>query len=279
MAQENKKNNKNIFARIGKRIAIILASMGITIGSVQVAGALNPAENEKIENTIDTSENDSKNDIISKDTSFKNELRVDLDEEELNRAKEAIEDEGILNTAKQICIDEFNRNHNTDLTIDDIQIQTVTINNGASSVYKDKAANGDEIIRIVDNGHGAGVSKNDYNTINENGMQALPVDKYILEKVNAEDGTYIETAVLYDNEYVRSYWMEDKVTSYKTNDLSNVAKIVAEGTRLCNDSIESKESIEEFAKAVVEYNKNNKTKEQKEETRKRPDEIIVGIEY
>ena len=42
---------------------------------------------------------------------------------------------------------------------------------------------------------------------------------------------------------------------------------------------ESKESIEEFAKAVVEYNKNNKTKEQKEETRKRPDEIIVGIEY
>ena len=279
MAQENKKNNKNIFARIGKRIAIILASMGITIGSVQVAGALNPAENEKIENTIDTSENDSKNDIISKDTSFKNELRVDLDEEELNRAKEAIEDEGILNTAKQICIDEFNRNHNTDLTIDDIQIQTVTINNGASSVYKDKAANGDEIIRIVDNGHGAGVSKNDYNTINENAMQALPVDKYILEKVNAEDGTYIETAVLYDNEYVRSYWMEDKVTSYKTNDLSNVAKIVAEGTRLCNDSIESKESIEEFAKAVVEYNKNNKTKEQKEETRKRPDEIIVGIEY
>lgn len=276
--EEKKKVQSHVFKKLRTRAAI-LASVGLLgIGSGVVGFRLGQKSNEikgitsgqNIE--IDVSEVEK--DVNIKTTDEKDARQVFLDNININNyeqktdyemlATNEIENlktfEDVLNYTKQIYVDEFNKNNEEQISVEDIRLSQ---NRSDIVFYKDVAENGDEILRYCSEYEakemGIGI---------DGDTPMLTV--YIANKdINATE----RVAQKQNGEIVNLYGKNEEVSEDKETTLEEVGDVLFAGIDRASSmeqegtSIQNKENYKnKFINKVAKYKEQNNNKSQEKST-------------
>ncbi len=225
----------------GKVALVGMFGIGVLSG-MKGANLLNEANNRGIEKnqqeiTVDLNETHEDNLIIKglensnvyvrQEKDFKDGLKYDYDVQvnsnEINYSEDLFESaqtevdnlnnsQEVLDYIKQIYVNEYNEQNNTNITIDNVKLYKTRDND----LYIDEAENGDKIVRITDHYEG------DKRTLNP---EIGEVTAVIIDGEN----TITERMTYYDGKYVPLYSENENVKENKENTLTKLGGVTFNG--------------------------------------------------
>lgn len=212
--EETKSIIKETATKLGVRAAIAATAVGLSVGAFVHKNDTKQLPAPQVIEIANEEEN-----AISKEEEFRNSLKL-TQEQEMDGLETS---EEVLNYIKEIYVEEYNKNNNETVTVEDISLYGQSQD---TLLYKDFAQDGNEIIRRT--------TKSQEGEIDS---IKLINNKVIVAEIQTQEGLKKEQATKYIGEYVPVYYQSVEVEDASKNSLCEVGDIVSKGI---NKAIELK---------------------------------------
>lgn len=180
---------------------------------------------------------------------YDKDLRVNAKEK-----VESLDKDKTLYYIKQIYSEDYNKNNEEEIEVENVRFEKNSTENKGIALYKDKAQNGDEIIRAI-------ISSNN-DKARQEGL--IAINGVCLSAIIKDGDEYkVERAMNYNGRYIQVYDQNEEVNKYESNTLSELGEVVRTGidrwSTMENENVDYANEVtykERFINAIYEYDKN-----------------------
>ncbi len=237
---------KRAAKKVMRKLALYALVGSLAIGGYAGTKLLDSGDNTRQEESIIKDEGSKFREELSNLNNYDKDLKRNAKEK-----VESLDKDQTLYYIKQIYAEDYNKNNEEQIEVENVRFEKNSTDNKEIALYRDKAKNGDEIIRII-------VSSNN-DKARQDGL--IAINGVCLSAITKDgEGYKKERAMFYNGQYIQVYDQNEEVSEYQDNTLSELGDVVRTGidrwSTMENTNVDYSNEItykERFIDAIYKY--------------------------